>query len=293
MSFTPEISGTMIGWFPVLILVLALATFGGLGAFYAVTRGKRSNTWFVLIPLLFVGFLVFQRTGRVTSTEEAIAQSGEAVSNPADSTGELWNRLTASRIILDEDPENEASAEPRPIARPDWVDKPPKRVGDVYRAVIASDPFSTEDECFGQLEQRFPREVERRLAKLVPGDQSSLVDGKSLDAMGITLDYIMREICREQFTEVLESSVGDMKQVHVMMEFTPAVEQHLLSTWQSYLRQFRVTMVAKIAAFVLALLAGAYGLLRLDTWTRGYYTSRLLVGASAAIIAIAVVLFVS
>jgi hypothetical protein len=52
-------------------------------------------------------------------------------------------------------------------------------------------------------------------------------------------------------------------------------------------------VVAKFAALVLAALASIYGLLQIDTLTRGYYSKRLLVGASAAIIAIAVALFVS
>ena len=110
--------------------------------------------------------------------------------------------------------------------------------------------------------------------------------------MGISLSYVMKEICRESYTETVDSSVGEMKKVHVLMEFTQSADDHLLLTWKTYQRQFRITLVAKIAAFVLATLAAVYGLLQLDTWTRGYYTGRLLVGVPAAIILLAVILFV-
>ncbi|MCH7753126.1 MAG: hypothetical protein IH898_13360 [Planctomycetes bacterium] len=207
---------------------------------------------------------------------------------------QLWDRLTESRINLDEEQEIEPPTQPKPKERPDWVDNRPKRVGDVYRAVVASDPFSTVDECFEQLEHRFPGEVQKRLTKLVPSDQRSLTGSDTLGPMGITLDYIMREICREQFTEIVESSVGEMKRVHVLMEFTPAVESHLKKSWQTYQQQFRLVTVSKIAGMVLATLAFLYGLLQIDTWTRGYYTRRLLWGVPAAILVVAVVvLFVA
>ncbi len=216
------------------------------------------------------------------------------VSEPVVTNEELWNRLTASRINLDEEQEIEPPAQPKPKARPDWVDKPPKRVGDVYRAVVASDPFSTVDECFDQLEHRFPGEVQKRLTKLVPSDQRSLIGSETLDGMGVTLDYIMREICREQCTEIVESSVGEMKQVYVLMEFTPAVESHLEQSWQTYQRRFRLVTVGKIAGIVLATLAFVFGLLQIDTWSRVYFTRQLLWGVRSAIFAIAVVfLFLS
>jgi hypothetical protein len=206
----------------------------------------------------------------------------------------MWFRLTEARIPLDGDTASEADAETVKAPRPDWFEKPPARVGDIFRVVVFSEPFSTVDECYEQLERRFPVEVQRRLEKLVPASQSRLVGAHSLDDMGITLDYIMREICQEEFSETLDSSsVGPMKRVHVLMEFTPAVEDHLRGSWQSLLRQDGLVVVAKIAALVLAALGCVYGLLQIDTLTRGYYSKRLLVGASAAIIAIAVALFVS
>jgi|GEM_PF-6235131 len=250
--------------------------------------------------VLFVGFFVSASYVQVYKADRTshppLAQlPNESNAGKSVVTNEqLWNRLTESRINLDEEQQIEPPAQPEPKGRPDWVDTPPKRVGNVYQAVVASDPFSTVDECFDQLEHRFPGEVQKRLTKLVPSDQRSLIGSETLGPMGITLDYIMREICREQFTQIVESSVGEMKQVYVLMEFTPAVESHLEQSWQTYQRRFRLVTVGKIAGIVLATLAFLYGLLQIDTWTRGYYTRQLLWGVPAAIIAIAaVVLFVA
>ena len=108
--------------------------------------------------------------------------------------------------------------------------------------------------------------------------------------MGIGLDYIMSEICREEYTETVSSSVGDMKRVHVLMEFDSAIDNHLRAAWQRYERLDRLSSVGGIAGLVLAGLATVFGLLKFDTWTRGYYTKRLLIGVPSAIIAIILLL---
>ncbi len=41
-----------------------------------------------------------------------------------------------------------------------------------------------------------------------------------------------------------------------------------------------------LAAAVLGLLGAVYGLLKIDTWTKGYYTKRLFLGVPAVIMAI-------
>ena len=294
-----------------LIVLILVVVCPGIPVFFLVVGGKRDQgerSWSLLGRLLAVGLALFVGVAvlflffRVTSHQRApvvsippipvlVVLSHESDAAPPVVTNEqLWNLITESRIDLGKEPEEVPPEESKPNARPGWVDEPPKRVGDVYRAVVASDPFSTADECFEQLEQLFPVEVERRLAKLVPRDQRSHVESASLEASGVTLDYIMREICREQFTETTEHDFGAMKKVYVLMEFTPAIESHLLDSWQTYLRRYRLTAVAQIAGCVLATLAFLYGLLQIDTWTRGYYTRWLLWGVPAAILALFAIL---
>ncbi len=293
--------------FIILIVPIVVAIIAGMTAVNRGDRGERQG-WrlapmlaiglalsvAMVVLVLFFGFASHDRSQGTPAGTAAMSLSPEsAAAERVVVNQQLWDRLTESRIDLGEEPESEPPAKPEAKSHPDWVDKPPKRVGDIHRAVVASDPFSTADECFEQLEHRFPEEVERRLTKLVPSDQRSLVGGKSLETMGVSLDYIMREICREQFTEIVDSSVGAMKRVYVLMEFTPAVEKHLLDSWQKQLRSYRLTSVAQIAGCVLAVLALLYAALQFDTWTRGYYTQRLLWGVPAAIIAIAAVVMLT
>ncbi len=240
-----------------------------------------------------------QRQNQVAS-EILGTQNDSSRTSPVVTNEKLWNRLTEARINLESDNtespagdtsgESEATSESENDPRPDWIDKPPKRVGNVYRTVVRSDPFSSEDECYAQLEKRFLPEVTKQLRRIVPYDQQALVDTNSLAGVGISLSTIMKDICRESYTETLDSSVGEMKKVHVLMEFTPAVEKHLQQEWNSYQRRFRLGNVAGLAAIVLFAVAIAYGLLQLDTWSRGYYTKRLLFGVPAVIIAIVAVL---
>lgn len=278
------------GWLG--LMVVAAVVLAVLMLLYRVTRGSGAAVAWAILALLLLGgfFLVGSYPKRAVPVAE-IAQRLATTREP--STEEMWSRITEARIPLDDEDASEVPPEPQVPPRPEWVDKAPARVGDVYRVVVRSEPFSTVDECYEQLERRFPVEVQRYLATIVPPQQKQLVQSHSLDEMGITLDYIMRQICQQEFTEPYDSSVGDMKRVHVLMEFSPDVEKHLRGNWQSLVRQDGLVVVAKIAALVLVILASVYALLQVDTWTRGYYSKRLLIGASAAIIAIAVALFVS
>jgi hypothetical protein len=219
--------------------------------------------------------------------------TSDVVASEIISYEKLWDRLTEARIDLGDEPESDPPAETETKTRPEWVDEPPKPVGEDYKVVVESDPFVTVDGCFVQLEQRFYREIERRLTELVPSDQHSLVDSESVEATGITFAYIMREICQEWFPELVELSVGAMRKVHVLMVFTTDVDKHLLQSWQGQLRRHRLTSVSLIAGGILAVLATLYGMLQFDTWTLGYYTKRLLWGVPAAIIAVATVVLLN
>ncbi|MCA9230499.1 MAG: hypothetical protein KDA57_07600 [Planctomycetales bacterium] len=223
-----------------------------------------------------------------------------------ESNEELWDRLTKSRINLSAGQVEDKATAPMEtkeeakgdtgteatVAKPDWVENPPKRMGNVYRRVVTSDQYSTVEECHFQLEAKLREAVRERMQTLVDSGADSLHQAPEPDSIGIGLDFIMREICQDEYTETTEASFGEMKRVHVLMEFNPAVETQLRMAWMRHERIHRLRVVGVFVAGTLSLLAGAYGLLQFDTWTRGYYTKRLLLGASAAII-VAVVLLLS
>jgi hypothetical protein len=109
--------------------------------------------------------------------------------------------------------------------------------------------------------------------------------------MGVTDDYIKRELCPEEpYIETVESSVGDMLRAHMLLEFQERQDEVLLDHWRAYARRSNVIGIAVLGGCVVLGLALIYGLLKIDTWTRGYYTKRLFLGVPAAIIALFVFL---
>jgi hypothetical protein len=177
--------------------------------------------------------------------------------------------------------------------RPDWVVHPPNRVGNTYRRVDNSGPFKTVDECHNELEDKLRLAVFRRMAA-EEADRSISPDftRSNFDALGIGTDYIYTEICTDEYVENLEASFGPMVQVYLKLEFDPSIELHLRNVWRQYQARQRLGTVAFLASLGLLLLGSTYGLLKIDTWTRGYYSKRLLLGVSAVIIGLFLLLMV-
>ncbi len=265
----------------------------------------------VLAALLMFASFFFQGSSQPVEQVFPMAQIGIAAvqSEPiVDPTLEaLWDNLTKSRINLSGEDESAPLADPKDEQAkqavretfglgeqgrmpPTWVINPPKRIGQIYRESVASDPFVTEAECHRQLEQQqIPEAVTRRMESLAASQVSRPVTiGSPLD-YGMGIDYILREIARDEFVGTVDSSVGEMKKVHVLLEFTPGVDQMLKETWLRHERHQRLASFSKIVAMSLMGLAAVYGLLRFDTWSKGYYSKQLLVGGVLAIIAFAVV----
>ena len=227
---------------------------------------------------------------------------------PAD-TEDLWEQITKSRIELAEeeikkeshaknveqvaaevsDPKDTSfeliSTEVKRTKRPDWVENPPQRIGNVYREVLSSDPYKTVTECHRQLDSLLNVVIQERIKQLtaarhVPG----------LHRMGMGLDYIFREVCQEEWIEVVDASFGEMKRVHLLLEFDKNDDKKLKEVYLRYQRSDVIQVVAIVFGLILVAIALVYGLLKVDTWTRGYYSKRLFFGVPAAIILVMVLI---
>jgi len=191
-------------------------------------------------------------------------------------------------------------AAPSPAPRPDWIDDPPKRVGNVWRQIIVAGDFATREECDREADRLLLEATANHLAELtgVPQyNENPLHVTLAPDAwvvrlrqMGLGLDYVRREIAKDEFEETVELSVGPMKRLYTLVEFSPSVDAELRQRWQRYLQEQRLAVVGVGAGSVLGLIGLAYGLLKVDTWTKGYYTKRLFLGVPAAIIGIILLL---
>jgi outer membrane biosynthesis protein TonB len=258
-----------------------------------------------------------------TTTESNDNKQAQPVaqSKPTDETAAKNEIASAS-----DKPATAAEAKPtNSTSRPAWVDDPPKRTGDTRREVIATDPYSTVDECYQaadiylllktyeRMQQLIGRHyAEGPLPSLTFRQGAILADGKLmsygrdnmywndadprlrlLSEMGITADYVSREIVAKdpkdnesrEYIETIESSVGPMKKLHRQVEFTPAIDRELRRHWDAHERRERFATVGIGAGSILGLLGLVFGLLKIDTRTKGYYTKRLFIGVPAAIIA--------
>jgi len=254
-------------------------------------RGTRGDAEVVLRDPFPLSNQLVRNTTATTADEAALMDS---------STEQLWDKLTKSRIELEnlsgsneEGDEQTAPsgndakfevAKPAP-QRPSWVDAEPKMVGIVYSRVLHSGPFTTVQECHRALEILLREAVADRLEMLLKAELGQeKVSIPPLEAMGIGMDYVLGDLCTDDFVETDSFTVGEMKKAHVLIEFRQPENAYLVSSWRNYVRRERLQGLAVVASICLGILALGYLGLTIDTWTRGYYTKRLIVGGTAAII---------
>jgi hypothetical protein len=218
---------------------------------------------------------------------EASAKASQKESRNAEAIQAALAAQAAPRPKLKVIPVSQpAKSSAPPKARPDWIDNPPTLVGNTRRVVVSTDPYSTVEECYEALREQMRQAVQMRIAEKVRdanGDMAPYVP--PLEMIGITTDYILTELCPEgEYIETVNSSVGEMKAAYALLEFTEPQDEILLDHWRAYARHENMGAVAGISTLLVSGLALVYGLLKVDTWTRGYYTKRLFLGVPAAII---------
>jgi hypothetical protein len=205
------------------------------------------------------------------------------------------NSSPALAASLPAEPARSASIEESRVSRPQWVERAPKRVGNVRRDVIVTDEYASIEDCERAADRLLQLEtyehVQRLVGKPIDAEQSHRMRNQALgivgsaplflaelEKAGITIDYIHHEIARDEYLEKVERSVGEMLKLYTQIEFTPSVENELRQRWQVRQRQERFALVGLGAGGVMGLLGLAWGLLKFDTWTKGYYTKRLFIG---------------
>jgi hypothetical protein len=230
--------------------------------------------------------------------EAALAAGNSPEAVVAISGSDNSPRRSSSRSV---EPERSASPTKSKESRPSWVRQVPKRVGNVRRDVIVTDEYATSEECEWAADRLLQLETYEHLQRLVGKpidadqahrmrDDALRIEGQApwfhteLEKAGITIDYIHHEIARDEYLEEVERSFGKMLKLYTEIEFTPAVDNELRQRWQASQRQERFALVGFGASSMLGLLGLAWGLLKVDTWTKGYYTKRLFIGVPLGIL---------
>jgi hypothetical protein len=153
--------------------------------------------------------------------------------------------------------------------------------------VVSGDPFIDADLARDALRQKLRDVVRIRLtdvAESASGGNQAYVP--ELERVGLSDEFIESELCLDKYVETVSTSVGKMKRAHALVEFAEAKDQLMFERWRLYAQQESIEDVGQFAMLAVGCLGMVYGLLKVDTWTRGYYTKRLFIGAGTAIIAL-------
>ncbi len=258
------------------------------------------------------------RTAATPAVESHAEVAAEMSPPPVDvEDGETFSSL---KLVSEHPPIEDPLFEGTAAVGPEWIEIPPGRIGNVWREVVVTEEYATPDECARAADVYLLLKTYEHFAQLLdnPRSENTLptlsfntkergaiaADGKviyeqrgntgvwlderirTLANMGIGIDFIRREVVPDnrEYYETTQRSVGEMKKLYTMLEFTPSVDAELLRRWDELRRQDRFAAVGAGAGSVLGLIGLAFGLLKVDTWTRGYYTKRLFFGVPAAII---------
>ena len=157
---------------------------------------------------------------------------------------------TLSPVVEASTPEVELDA-----TRPAWVGQSQAQLDSHQRAELVSDPFSTRKEGEDSLDPAFRRLAASYLAEFLGPDAARFV---SLD-----LDKLRRRATKEVFVEPLETSVGSMRRVHLLVEFDKSLRAELEADYAAGVQRHRVRQAGGVAAVVLGVVGVAFGYFRL------------------------------
>jgi hypothetical protein len=158
----------------------------------------------------------------------------------------------------------------------------------VERIVVQAGPYASLPECYDSLKRALRTVVVRRIEDLASASMGRpMYVPDEIERMGMTDRQIVSEyLADDPYVENGQASFGPTTTVWGLMEFDREDDRRLLEAWRGYARRDGVIITAVGSLGLLSVLGLIYGLIKVDTWTRGYYTKRLFIGVPAAIIAL-------
>jgi hypothetical protein len=212
------------------------------------------------------------------SEKSAAADSGSASNSPETPAAPKPNDSPAS------DPQIEAAAQDTvviPPGRPEWVEKEPNTSGKIHTLAVSSGPFKRESDCNRALGQELVKAMSAYIADQLHSELAPKFIG--YDARAIKERFVKPA---NIYHEVITVSVGDMHQVHALIELGPEFRGELENRWDKVRATSRLFQMGLFSGAGLLLIASVFSYFRLDNATRGYYTGRLQFMTTAAILAI-------
>ena len=161
-------------------------------------------------------------------------------------------------------------------------------VGDAYQMSIASDPYTTRQECDDQLPAALQKAVDRYV--------DVYLDGQAAGKIRLPVAYLRKHLVKEEWEEVRHTSVGPMISLHVLLQFDRKVKDRILEENQRAIIARRLWIAGVWLTAGLTLMAVVYGYLKIDLATSGRHRGSLRLAAATAIlgmVAVAMVLWTS
>ncbi|HEY4310752.1 MAG TPA: hypothetical protein VGN12_14980 [Pirellulales bacterium] len=163
--------------------------------------------------------------------------------------------------------------------RPDWIDHPDGRTGDIYYETVMVERYATR----GEAEDALAKETQERTKAYV---DRYLGEGASMLFI-VPPAYVHDHLVKERYAEPVETSVGPMINAYARLAFDRRAQAQLRRMHRDAEIENRLLGVAGGAVAVMLVLGSVFGYLKLDTLTRGYYTRRLQLAAGVVILAVA------
>jgi hypothetical protein len=214
------------------------------------------------------------------AAKPAAQAASAAASVKAAGAGEALEGVSASAAT------SQAKTSAKSRSKPDWVTNPAGLVGETRHVVVSVGPYQSLDECYLALEEKMCEVALGRVRELASVESGSTVNVANLQQIRVGTDYVLRELCIGEYDEVVHASFGPMRKAYALMAFTQPQDKWLLDRWKDFARRDRLTVLAILSGLTVGGVAFVYGLLKVDTWTRGYYSKRLFIGVPAAIIGV-------
>jgi hypothetical protein len=205
------------------------------------------------------------------------AEPGKSLQvQPASSGGSPAKTMSVEKAAEQTAPaETEKTATASSVRRPDWVGKPPRRVGDSYQMSVCTDPYTTRMEC------------DAKVPEVLQGAVDQFVEaylGRPATGWVRLPPEKLKQLVVDEWEESLQLSMGPMTRVHLLLNFDKKAK-NLIDEALNY-GQFteRAAVVGTGLIGVWMLLAVIWGYLKLDLASKGAYRNRLRAAAGFAIL---------
>jgi hypothetical protein len=233
---------------------------------------REGARFFLAVNRAFVGAM--RSTFAKGPRTEASTRS-ELVSRPAASPAMATARSSKLEPAAAPTPPGAATT---PAKRPPWIDNPPQSSADAYEMAVKAGPWKTPVECEQSLDEEIEWAVDSYVAWRI-GDEAR-------EQVVLPVDYARKHLVKDQWLEKINTSLGEMYNLHALLSFDRQVEGKLRDMWTGIVTAARLVLAAAVLGGGLLLLSVIYGYLKIDLATGGAYRGRLRL-AVVAILALA------